>query len=288
MLILVCLSPVAELTIHLQIPRRQAQNHVQHQHSGLFHNHVQAQQAVPTSARTAEERFLEQTPWANPQHPYHQQSRTPAPFVPYNVHGQSANHPSTINMLRQESAQGQRTASPFTTPLHAQKRSDYQANGLSSSDTIGIHSDPPSSVLAAPPNIDRAYLGASREDGSPIDSLKVRVATSNPVATREDKRNFSGLSSASTIETPSDPAEQDRPQYQFAGIPHPSAYSAEITAPQQAFGTSAMHPHNNKGEERKPDMYDNANFRPQLGAFGNQIQHFVGAPSARQDGQKAS
>lgn len=192
-------------------------------------------------------------------------------------------------MLRQESAQAHRTNSPFTTPLHAQKRLDYQNNGLGSSDTIGILSDhdPPSSAAAAPPTTARAHLSASREDGSPIDSLKVRAATSNPIGNREERRNFSGLSSASTIETPSDPAEQDRPQYQFAGIPHNSTYAAEIPQPHQAFVASALHSHNSKSEERKPDMYDNPNFRPH--AFGNQMQQlFAGASPARHDGQKAS
>ncbi|GAB7357029.1 hypothetical protein MBLNU459_g7855t1 [Dothideomycetes sp. NU459] len=270
----------------MKIPRRQPQP-VAHQHPNLFHNHVQVTHA-PSSARTAEERFLEQTPWANPQHPYHQQSRTPAPFGPYTMHTQSANSPA-VNLLRHESSQGHRTNSPFT-PLHAQKRFDYhQTNGLGSSDTIGIPSDPPSSVVAAPPTTDRMYLGASRDDGSPVDSLKVRAATSNPVGNREDKRNFSGVSSASTIETPSDPAEQDRPQYQFAGIPPNSAYSVDLPGgPHHVYVTSALHAHNSKGEERKADMYDNASFRPQLGAFGNQMPLFAGASPARQDGQKAS
>ncbi|CAD0021380.1 unnamed protein product [Aureobasidium pullulans] len=214
--------------------------------------------SAPASVRTAEERFIEQTPWANPQHPLHHQSRTPGPFGTYGMDLQP-------NLMRQGSAQGQRTTSPFSTPLpNPAKRAEYPQNGLGSNDTIGIPSDPPSS--AVPQTGDRFA---------------------------QDRRDFSGLSSASTIETPSDPADMDR-----HGVPsHTSAahnglpiqLPVEHSAPQQAFVTSALHTQNGKPEDRKPELYENINYRrPQLGAFGTPMPLFGTNSPAHPDGQKAS
>lgn len=267
----------------MHIPRRQA---FPQQQASAYQNHVHMHSAPASVVRTAEERFIEQTPWANPQHPLHHQSRTPGPFGTYGMHLQP-------NLMRQGSAQGQRPASPFTTPLpNTARRAEYPQNGLGSNDTIGIPSDPPSS--AVPQTADRFAQGPAGGDISPIDQLKVRSALGNPLANREDRRNFSGLSSASTIETPSDPAEMDRPH----GVhPHTSNTSnglppqlpVESSAPQQAFVTSALHAQNAKPDERKPELYETLNYRrPQLGAFGTPMPLFGTGSSAHQDGQKAS
>ncbi|THX38644.1 hypothetical protein D6D10_04906 [Aureobasidium pullulans] len=265
----------------MQIPRRQA---LPQQQAPAQQNSVHMHSA-PASVRTAEERFIEQTPWANPQHPLHHQSRTPGPFGTYGMHLQP-------NLMRQGSAQGQRTTSPFSTPLpNPAKRAEYPQNGLGSNDTIGIPSDPPSS--AVPQTGDRFAQGPVGGDISPTDQLKVRSALANPLANRADRRDFSGLSSASTIETPSDPADMDR-----HGVPsHTSAahnglpiqLPVEHSAPQQAFVTSALHTQNGKPEDRKPELYENINYRrPQLGAFGTPMPLFGTNSPAHPDGQKAS
>ncbi|KAI5238316.1 hypothetical protein E4T43_07525 [Aureobasidium subglaciale] len=265
----------------MHIPRRQT---LPQQQGPAYQNPVYMH-SVPASVRTAEERFIEQTPWANPQHPLHHQSRTPGPFGTYGMHLQP-------NLMRQGSAQGQCTTSPFTTPLpNTAKRAEYSQNGLGSNDTIGIPSDPPSS--AVPQNGDRFAQGPPGGDISPIDQLKVRSTLGNPLGNRGDRRDFSGLSSASTIETPSDPAEFDRhraPSHTSAaqnGLPLQPP--AEHSAPQQAFVTSALHAHNGKQDDRKPELYENVNYRrSQLGAFGASMPLFGTNSPAHQDGQKAS
>ncbi|KAH0166259.1 hypothetical protein KCU67_g4382, partial [Aureobasidium melanogenum] len=263
----------------MHIPRRQTlpQQGTAYQNSVHMHS-------APASVRTAEERFIEQTPWANPQHPLHHQSRTPGPFGTYGMHLQS-------NLIRQSSAPGQRTASPFTTPLpNPAKRAEYPQNGLGSNDTIGIPSDPPSSAV---PQTGERFAQGPPGDVSPTDQLKVRSALGNPLGNRGERRDFSGLSSASTIETPSDPAEVDRhgaPSHTSAapnGLP--LGLPIEHSAPQQAFVTSALHTQNGKPEDRKPELYENINYRrPQIGAFGTPMPLFGTNSPAHQDGQKAS
>jgi hypothetical protein len=266
----------------MHIPRRQT---APQQQAPAFSNHVHMHSAPP-SVRTAEERFIEQTPWANPQHPLHHQSRTPGPFGTYGMHLQS-------NLMRQGSG-GQQNGSPFTTPLPStSKRAEYPQNGLGSNDTIGIPSDPPSS--AVPQTGERFAQGPLGGDISPTDQLKVRAALGNPLANREDRRNFSALSSASTIETPSDPAEMDRvygPPIHTSALAnglHPPPMIEHSSIAQQPFATSALHVQSAKPDERRPELYENINYRrPQLGAFGAPMPLFANGSSAHQDGQKAS
>jgi len=73
----------------------------------------------------------------------------------------------------------------------------------------------------------------------------------------DSRRNFSGLSSTSTIEAPiSDPVApmSDGPLRQDAA------------APNQAFATSALHSHT-PGDEKGADQYESVDYR-RLGAFG--------------------
>jgi hypothetical protein len=265
----------------MHIPRRQT---LPQQQGPTYQNPVHMHSA-PATGRTAEERFIEQTPWANPQHPLHHQSRTPGPFGTYGMHLQP-------NMMRQVSAPGQRTASPFTTPLpNPAKRADYPQNGLGSNDTIGIPSDPPSS--AAVPQTGEKFVHGPPGDLSPTDQLKVRSALGNPLNNRGERRDFSGLSSASTIETPSDPAEVDRHGPMNTSVAHnglPMQLQVDHSAPQQAFVTSALHTQNGKADDRKPDLYDNnINYRrPPMGAFGTPMPLFGTNSPAHPDGQKAS
>lgn len=207
--------------------------------------------AMQTSERLAQKEFLEQTPWANPQHPIHQQSRSPAAFGL----GTQSPHPSMVNPFRQSSAMGQHS-SPFSTPLIGiQKRTNHEPNGPSPGD-----GEPPSSVFAAPPTADRIQLipvdGAG--EGSPTGQMK--RAMGGPHNT--GKRDFSGLSSASTIETPSDPADSG---HDYGG-PRPPSLANQASAAHQAFDTSALHAQN--GDARRPETYASGDMWRKFGAFG--------------------
>lgn len=250
------------------------------------------------AARAAQEKWVEQNPWANAQHPYHQQSRSPFTF-------QNPPANPSVNLFRQGSAQDRRTNSPFTTPLPPQRKSDYHPNGLNSAETIAAASDPPSSARANPPPTDKTHLSViGGDDGSPTGALKVRSAMHNPLANRDDRRNFSNISSTSTIDAPNDsPAalgptashDHDRrappPQNPYAGVTHspmPSSLPVEATASQQAFPTSALHAQHGKPEDRRPELYDSVNFRPAMGAYGTPLPLFAGGSPVRKEGQRAT
>lgn len=247
-------------------------------------------QNAPNSARLAEEKFLEQTPWANPQHPSHRQSHTPASYTPNmgNPNGAPWQSVSSSSLfLRQVSAQGQRNGSPFTTPFNAQKRMD-QNSGPGSGETIGA-SDPPSSVQAAPPTTDRIQLiPFDRMDASPSDQMKARAAVMPGGAARTlaDKRDFSGLSSASTIETPNDAADDNRASHAMNNNipPVPPYLHTEQSAPNQAFATSAIHAQH--GEDRRSELYESVDMRRRLGAFGTPLPLAGAGLSATADGRE--
>lgn len=223
--------------------------------------------SAPTSDHLAQKEFLEQTPWANPQHPVH---RTPSAFAPYNLATQSSHQP-VMNMLRNPSMHPHRTSSPYSTPvLGSQRRMDYHMNGLGSSETVGISSDPPSGHAPAPTTGDRAQLAPFDRAGdeSPIGQVKRARGTSRV----DGKRNFSGLSSASTIETPSDPitAADDHRSHASAGLGmmHHSL-PMDSSSTHQSFATSALYAQH--GDERMPEVYESASYRPRMGAFGTPL-----------------
>ena len=88
---------------------------------------------------SAEERFLEQTPWANPQHPAHSR-----------VHGRS-------------STQTPRFASnSFMTPAAQQRKVDAMGPLNGSASTVEMHSNPPSSAAAPSAHPPSASLGRMR------------------------------------------------------------------------------------------------------------------------------
>ena len=103
-------------------------------------------------------------------------------------------------------------------------------------------SDPPSSALAASQNVDKAHHHGAGERSSPMDSFKSRPAFSNPLGIREDRRNFSNMSSASTIDAPNDattgPHNERHRQNPYAGLVHASG---EPSNSHQPFVTSNLH-----------------------------------------------
>jgi len=201
--------------------------------SAEYRSYVQAAQ-MPTAAGLAEKEFLEQTPWANPHHPVHQQSRTPSAFRPQPLGLQSSGPPTGI---------------PFTTPLPGAQRTDHPPG---SNETVGVTSDPPSSAIIAPPTMDRIQLiphDREMADGSPTGAYMKRLPG--------QKRDFSGLSSASTIDAPADPGHMG--DHAMPSLP------VEHSAVNQAFVTSALHAQN--GDERRPELYNSVDFR-RAGAFG--------------------
>lgn len=173
--------------------------------------HAPVASSAPTSERLAQKEFLEQTPWANPHHPVHAQSRTPSAF---GHHGLSSQPTPPYSLLN-------RPASAFATPLIGTDRHPGEQLPPGSNETIGAISDPPSSVLAAPPTADRIRLIPFEQSGdtSPTSHVKRNPGT---------KRDFSGLSSASTIDMQPEGPSDNR-------------MAMDITASHQPFLTAGLH-----------------------------------------------
>jgi len=190
------------------------------------------------------------------------------------------------NLFHAPLVQPQRTNSPFTTPLPPQKRVDYHANGLGSGDTIAVPSDPPSSALAASQNVDKAHHHGTGEGSSPMDSFKSRTTFSNPLGIREDRRNFSNMSSASTIDAPNDatagPHDERHRQNPYAGLVYASG---EPSSSHQPFAASNLHTQHGKPEDRRPELYEGVNFR-QIGAYASPL--FANGSPIRQEKQRAT
>ncbi|KAF2147771.1 hypothetical protein K461DRAFT_72051 [Myriangium duriaei CBS 260.36] len=168
--------------------------------------------SAPTSDHLAQKEFLEQTPWANPHHPVHAQSRTPSAFGHHGLNTQPTPPFSLLN----------RPTSAFSTPHLGAGPPGGEQVAPGSNDTIGA-SDPPSSVLAAPPTADRIRLIPFEHGGDISPTAHVKRAPGT-------KRDFSGLSSASTIDMQPDGAVDHRPVMPMDGPP-----------PHQPFMTSALH-----------------------------------------------
>ena len=91
--------------------------------------------ALSTLARprpAAEEQFLEQTPWANPQHPLHQR----------------------VNPAQRQISQGARPFSPFSTPASRRPLADPDAANGSASTIAVLHSTQGSSVAPTPMTVE--------------------------------------------------------------------------------------------------------------------------------------
>ncbi|KAK4507426.1 hypothetical protein PRZ48_001161 [Zasmidium cellare] len=210
----------------------------------------------PQSERIAHEQFLEQTPWARPQAPIHNHAMTSISHTP-----DWAAEPGlqiSKHLVRNLSGSVQRNGSPFATPMPQRK----SAVEHSSSGTVPANSDPvepPSSVIAAPPTSDRNRSQFGREQASPLVVAKHRQNGGERELT--GFRNISNISGASTIDAQPDSAEKERQGVRdtLPGIPKDSS------APQHVFDTSQLHRHDPKKQQ---EVYANASFRPQEGAFG--------------------
>lgn len=160
--------------------------------------------------------------------------------------------------------------SPFSTPqVGPQRRVYHEANGQASAETVALPSEPPSSILAPLPTADRIQLipvdGAG--DGSP--TAQAKRAMGGP--RNDGRRDFSGLSSASTIEVPSDPAEPGHLGY---GAPRPPTLVNDALAPHQPFDTSALHAQH--GDSRRPETYATGDMWRKMGAFGTPVPFGTG------------
>lgn len=210
--------------------------------------------------RLAHQQYLSDHPWARPQ--------------TLNSHGTLGiihtpdwAESGTKHLIRNLSSQLQRTSSPYATPL-TQRKSLGEPN--SSAGTLPLNSDshdPPSSIVAAPTTTGRieSMLQASSNQTSPVTYPKHRILGQyGPELT--GFRNISGISAisgASTIDVPSDSEHQADRQSEatkasMPGLTHVSSASRTV------FDTSQLHRH--PRDER--EVYPNAGFRPQEGAFG--------------------
>lgn len=156
---------------------------------------------------------------------------------------------------------------PFTTPM-AQRR--VAAMESSSSSTVPANSDPvepPSSVVAAPPTIDRIRLGRQppRDAGSPLAIAKQRQTPSE----FPGWRNASNASGTSTIDAGPDSAEKARlgPRADVAHPdegPHDNYTSGVQHQPHPLFDIAQLH----RADRVPPhDLHTSAGFRPQESPF---------------------
>lgn len=179
---------------------------------------------LPTSAsaglvqdeRSAHDRFIEQNAWARPQAPIHSHGTTSISHTP-DWHG------ATKRVVRNLTGQSMhQISSPFATPVPQQKQRslEHPSSGI---ETVGVNSDgitafddPPSSILAAPPTLDRdrssfqfqhGVDGGSSQHTSPVTTTtlpKQRQHGSSSTAMNNltGFRNFSNVSGTSTIDAP--------------------------------------------------------------------------------------
>lgn len=128
---------------------------MQRQPSALRANSSSATAGFPRQKPAAEERFLEQTPWANPQHPAHHQQH---------------------HSLQRQMSNLSRPASPFSTPVGQRRAVDLNlAHGSAS--TIAEPQSGPSSSMAPTPitgeqmvksgRLSQAFLADSKSSTTP-------------------------------------------------------------------------------------------------------------------------
>ncbi|EME87165.1 uncharacterized protein MYCFIDRAFT_84239 [Pseudocercospora fijiensis CIRAD86] len=207
----------------------------------------------PQSERIAHEQFIEQNPWARPQGPIQHHGTPNLTHTPdwAAEAGIGAKH-----IIRQLSGSVQRTGSPYMTPMQRRPPLDHSSSG-----TVAVNSDgveAPSSLAAAPPTEARTHGHPGRDLASPLVIAKHRQNG----AELTGFRNSSNISGVSTIDAP-DSAERARDGLRES-LP---GMSKELSAPQHIFDTSQIH--RLTGDVRKPhEVYANANFRPQEGAYG--------------------
>ena len=100
---------------------------------------------------TAEEQFLEQTPWANPHHPAHHQA---------------------INPAQRQLSVHSRTLSPFTTPATQRRMVDMGAPVGSASTIAVLNSAQNSSIAPTPSNIEH---NPSQTQGNDVATYEVNI-----------------------------------------------------------------------------------------------------------------
>ncbi|KAI9687388.1 MAG: hypothetical protein M1820_010484 [Bogoriella megaspora] len=150
---------------------------------------------LPSEQRTAEEQFLQQTPWANPQHPLTQQSVM--------------------------SSQGSRQMNPFTTPApQRQLFNSHLPNGSGS--TIAAPSEPSSSAIAAGPNNHGPAIIDSGSRDAPAMSNPFEGSADSPL-------NYTKLNHGSGRVVPVEGSESGRERAAAASRWSPTASFKEKT-----------------------------------------------------------
>lgn len=159
-------------------------------------------------AAAAEEQFLEQTPWANPQHPAHMMN---------NSHRQLSNH--------------MRPASPFTTPLGQKRNSDAH---MGSASTIAAF--PSSSLAPTPMSAEPGSTNVHRVPSALTTATFAETPSrpSNPVETKgnlgPEKSTVKVRASENGIVKENGPNSLESDQYQT----NPQAYDESRQAPQSS------------------------------------------------------
>ncbi|KAF2718176.1 hypothetical protein K431DRAFT_287910 [Polychaeton citri CBS 116435] len=254
----------------------------------------------PTNERLAHEQYLEQNAWARPQGPI------PAHGTPNLTHTPDWAEPTTAgtakHVMRNLSGLP-RVKSPFTTPMPPRRQHvEHSSAGTVPNSEV---TDPPSSVIAAPPTSNRADGLQHYNQSSPLTVLKHRISHNDGVGANGEREltgfrnvsNMSSISNASTVDAPighvqdsENKAWEEKIKNAQPGH-HQSMWHSEHP-PQQPFLTSALHRLNDSNRlhdgmqkhsnsalygggtitasspPRPPDSYIQTGFRPQEGAFG--------------------
>lgn len=225
--------------------------------------YVPAPHAPPPapSERQAHDQFLEQNAWARPQ-----QSVISTHATPNFTHTPdwADQPPGARHIMRNLTGPGQRTGSPFATPVSGKRPAGF-ADGP----------DSQNSAFAAPPSMSKTPAqGIST--GSPLQVSKHRQ---NGGHTGEREltgfRNISNISSTSTIDAPlsaeKNQQEKDRTPHHEGSLlaRYLPGLHTEHSAPGQAFDTSQLHRHPNSAEGGpNKDVYASHGFRPAEGSYG--------------------
>ncbi|KAI9831882.1 MAG: hypothetical protein M1819_004604 [Sarea resinae] len=196
--------------------------------------------AMPKPKPAAEEQFLEQTPWANPQHPAHQQ------------------HLSHIQrQMTQQPRTGSPFTGPFTTPAGQRRVVDFSAPNGSAS-TIGAASATMSSQAGTPTDPEYGHMQGQTHGRNNTEHLSpLHRLTSNPQTTAKPSATLAGAK-----ETPS--SSEPHPEGPFH---NPSGLPSDSPAAQRQYQPSAA----SGVDQASSNSYNNSSFVPRTGAFGTPV-----------------
>ncbi len=183
---------------------------MQRQPPSLRANSSSATAGFSRQKPAAEERFLEQNPWANPQHPAHHQQHHP---------------------VQRQMSNLSRPASPFSTPMGQRRIVDFSLAQGSASTIAELQSGPSSSMAPTPATgeqavksgrLNQSFLADSTSSTTPsrIVETPINGAISGPIAPELPSHKLKSLLSgtpdrpgvSSSLNNPSQNMSKDAPK----------------------------------------------------------------------------